>query len=93
MEALLKKIDAAVRESIEKAVAKLQQSPIKEKKDAYLTITDTAKYLNVSKSTIYKALTAGDLIGYRIRGKSLLKLCEIEASLIVQNQRGGRYGF
>jgi len=46
-----------------------------------VNITELAKYLSISKSRIYHAVCAGEIPSYKVLGKRLFDLNEIDAWL------------
>lgn len=54
--------------------------------DALLTIAEAADYLRVSRSTLYKLFSVGDLIPVKIRSRRLVR--ESDLAAYVGRQQG-----
>lgn len=52
-----------------------------EKKSKYMTRQQVADYLNITLSTVHSYMNKGILIAYKINGRTLFKLFEVDEAL------------
>ena len=74
-----KKRDEAIKANNQVVEKKIEEKPIKRIKDkSFLTITETAIYLGVTRPTVYGYIKRGELEGIRLGFKYLLKKEDID---------------
>ncbi len=69
-----------IKETVEESVKKLIQ-PKSRQQEGYVTRKELAKHLKISLPTLHEYTKSGILPGYRIGGRVLYKLSEVEQSL------------
>jgi len=75
-------LEAIVKTSVEQSVSKFYQTKAEEeKKDDFITVKETARYLNVSELTVRNYIKRGTLSAKRIGNRIVINRKKMEDSL------------
>ena len=86
-EELIKTLGSEIKNSVEEAVAKLQQSSKKEKGEIYLTVDELCQLYRCCRSTIFRMVRKGVLTSYKFGAKTLFKSSEVTNNALIKLER------